>query len=78
MWCQGAIEGCEADEEPCDCGVMRCLVHGHVDAGEDPRCRYLLDAIRDETDGRDYEELDLSRWEGGLDDPTPRRPIRQR
>jgi hypothetical protein len=63
MWCQGNIESCDADEKLCACGVMRCLVHGHVDEGDDPRCRYRLDAIDDESDGRGYDELDLSRWE---------------
>jgi hypothetical protein len=71
MWCQGDIAGCDADEVLCACGVLRCVVHGHVDEGDDPYCRDRLDVLYDETDGRGYDELDLSRWPGDSAWPTP-------
>jgi hypothetical protein len=64
MACLGDVEGCEAGEGRCNCGAMSCLEHGHVAAGDDPYCPNLWSAgIRDETAGRGYEDLDLSRWE---------------
>ena len=35
-WCRGEVDGCTAGEVRCDCGVMSCVEHGHVDAGDDP------------------------------------------
>jgi hypothetical protein len=64
MRCRGDVEACDAGEGRCDCGVMRCVEHGHLEAGGDPYCPNLWpSAVRDETDGRGYEDLDLSRWE---------------
>ena len=41
-YCQGNIEGCQAEEWLCSiCGdVMACSEHGHVDAGAVERCPY--------------------------------------
>jgi hypothetical protein len=66
MRCQGGVEGCAAEEFLCPCGVLTCEVHGHADAGHDPYCPHWLRAeILDETEGRGYEDIDLSRWADG-------------
>jgi hypothetical protein len=47
-------------------GVLACEVHGHAAVGDDPYCPHWLRAeILDETDGRGYEDIDLSRWDDG-------------
>lgn len=66
MGCPGDVDGCAADVFSCPCGVRACEVHGHVEAGEDPYCPHWLPAkILDETEGRGYEDIDLSRWDDG-------------
>jgi hypothetical protein len=66
MGCPGDVEGCAAEACRCLCGVLACEVHGHADAGDDPYCPQWRQAeILDETDGRGYEDLDLSTWEEG-------------
>jgi hypothetical protein len=64
--CLGDVEGCDAAEVGCDCGVMSCVAHGHMAPGDDPYCPNLgQTGVRDETGGRGYEDLDLSDWEEG-------------
>jgi hypothetical protein len=64
MRCPGNIEGCAAKAFPCPCGVLACELHGHVDVGDDPYCMHWLRAeSMAETDGRGYEDIDLSGWE---------------
>jgi hypothetical protein len=66
MGCPGEVEGCAAEAFHCPCGVLACEVHGHAHAGEDPYCpHWLRPRSLDETGGRGYEDLDLSRWEEG-------------
>ena len=80
MGCPGDIDGCVADTFRCPCGVLACEVHGHADVGDDPYCPHWLRAeILDETAGRGYEDIDLSRWDDGsvresreMDGPPPR------
>jgi hypothetical protein len=43
---------------------MCCGAHGHVAAGDDPYCPNLWpNGVLNETGGRGYEDLNLSRWE---------------
>jgi hypothetical protein len=80
MGCPGDVDGCVADTFHCPCGVLACEVHGHADVGDDPYCPHWLRAeILDETAGRGYEDIDLSRWDDGsvresreMDGPLPR------
>jgi hypothetical protein len=66
MWCAGDIEGCTAETFLCPCGVEACELHGHADAGDDPYCpHWLRPRSPDATDGRGYEDIDLSSWEDG-------------
>jgi hypothetical protein len=66
MGCPGDVEGCAAEAFRCPCGVLGCEVHGHADAGNDPYCPHWRRAESpDETNGRGYEDIDLSRWEDG-------------
>jgi hypothetical protein len=66
MRCLGGMEGCNASEVGCDCGVMSCGEHGHMARGDDPYCPNLQPTgVWDETGGRGYEDLDLSDWEEG-------------
>jgi hypothetical protein len=66
MGCPGHIEGCTAEAFLCPCGILACELHGHVDVGDDPYCPHWLRAeSMTETDGRGYEDIDLSSWEEG-------------
>ena len=66
MGCPGDVEGCAAEAFRCPCGVLACEVHGHADAGDDPYCpQWRRAESPDETDGRGYEDIDLSSWEDG-------------
>jgi hypothetical protein len=66
MWCPGNIEGCAAEQFLCPCGILACALHGHAGVGDDPYCPHWLRAESpDETDGRGYEDIDLSSWEDG-------------
>jgi excisionase family DNA binding protein len=71
-WCWGLEEGCDAEEDLCLCGVLRCLVHGHVDEGDDPWCRWWVEDPRARqgwshgdaaAEAPLFEDLDLSAWE---------------
>ena len=44
-YCQGNIQGCEADEVLCPIcrDVMACSEHGHVDEGSHAECPHLRD-----------------------------------
>lgn len=35
MYCQANIEGCNAEEFDCKCGIITCSLHGHVDEGDE-------------------------------------------
>jgi hypothetical protein len=64
MQCPGHIEGCEVEVFFCPCGILACELHGHADVGDDPYCaHWLRDESLAETDGRGYEDIDLSSWE---------------
>jgi hypothetical protein len=66
VWCPGNIEGCAAEAFLCPCGILACELHGHADVGDDPYCPHWLRAeSMAETDGRGYEDIDLSSWEEG-------------
>jgi hypothetical protein len=71
MGCSGNVNNCTADAFLCPCGVLMCEVHGHADVGDDPYCPHWLPAeTLDETKGRGYEDIDLSRWDdGGIRQP---------
>jgi len=80
MSCPGDVDGCAAEAFRCPCGVLACEVHGHADVGDDPYCpHWLRTEILDETAGRGYEDIDLSRWDDGgvresreMEGPPPR------
>jgi hypothetical protein len=66
MWCPGDREGCAAETFLCPCGVLACELHRHADVGDDPYCTHWRRAESpDATDGRGYEDIDLSSWEEG-------------
>jgi hypothetical protein len=46
MWCEGREPDCDAAQDLCLCGALRCLVHGHVEAGDDPWCRWWVEDPR--------------------------------
>jgi hypothetical protein len=68
-FCQGNVQGCEAEEWPCVCGVITCEMHGHVDEGDDPHCPLLVaneEGIEMGTNAEDREDEE----QDGEDDET--------
>jgi hypothetical protein len=68
------FDQCFATEETAVCrrrhlcpgGMPAYALHGHADVGDDPYCPHGLRAERvAETDGRGYEDIDLSSGEEG-------------
>jgi hypothetical protein len=68
MGCAAEVDDCRASAVACACGVVRCVDHGHAQAGHDAWCPWLAwdadDADDEAPEPRAIEEIDLSTWEG--------------
>lgn len=57
----GGVEGCEALERWCRCGVVACRAHGYTAPGDDVYCPYLrLGPVEEPPPPGVVEDIDLS------------------